>query len=284
VTSDDATAHDVERLLTEPVDRLHAFLERAERQLDSKRAELAEVRYALYELSADGARAGRHRAGGAIEALAHDVAPSLLRYLLDQTTDIVRVSTLRIDIGAGIEQENVRANKDMLLQGRFRQQTIYPMGIMDTGEGRAWARSFAASGEEQRVSLAPPSEFAVFDQRALVATAEWGDPASGYVLVRDPMVVAGFTALFDRAFARALPVAPDDAEGHDHDDEDDRLVRLLGLGLKDESIARYLGCSLRTVRRRVAQLMERHAVQTRFQLGVSVATDDLSSPVLRMDR
>ena len=82
-------------------------------------------------------------------------------------------------------------------------------------------------------------------------------------MVRDPMLITAFTQLFDRAFERALPVVPDD----DQDDEDLRLVKLLGLGLKDESIARYLGCSLRTVRRRVASLMARHGVQTRFQLG-----------------
>jgi DNA-binding NarL/FixJ family response regulator len=63
----------------------------------------------------------------------------------------------------------------------------------------------------------------------------------------------------------------------EQEDEDVRLVRLLGLGLKDESIARHLGCSLRTVRRRVAQLMDGYGVQTRFQLGVAAAQDDLVS-------
>ena len=83
-------------------------------------------------------------------------------------------------------------------------------------------------------------------------------------MVRDPMLIAAFIQLFDRAFDRALPVAP----GDEHDD-DQRLLKLLGLGLKDESIARYLGCSLRTVRRRVAGLMAAHGVQTRFQLGLA---------------
>jgi DNA-binding NarL/FixJ family response regulator len=37
--------------------------------------------------------------------------------------------------------------------------------------------------------------------------------------------------------------------------------------MKDEAIARYLGVSLRTVRRRVARLMAVNGVDTRFQLG-----------------
>ena len=48
---------------------------------------------------------------------------------------------------------------------------------------------------------------------------------------------------------------------------DPKLVELLELGLKDEAIARYLGVSLRTVRRRVAHLMAVNGVDTRFQLG-----------------
>ena len=42
---------------------------------------------------------------------------------------------------------------------------------------------------------------------------------------------------------------------------------MLASGLKDEAIARYLGVSLRTVRRRVATLMEDLGAHTRFQLG-----------------
>ena len=50
-----------------------------------------------------------------------------------------------------------------------------------------------------------------------------------------------------------------------------QLVELLELGLKDEAIARYLGVSLRTVRRRVAHLMAVNGVDTRFQLGWALA-------------
>lgn len=280
VTSADANATEVERLFTEPYDRLMRILERGEEQIEARRAELAEVRYALYQLTARGGADGPPRAGGVLEPLRPEMAAPLLRYLIEHTTDLSRVCTLMIDVGAGAEQENVRLNQDLLAQGRFRQRTLYPMDIMETATGRAWVRSFAAVGEEQRLSLTPPSEFAIFDEHTLVAVAEWGNPESSYVVVRDPMIVAAFIQLFDRAYDRALPVTPDDEEG----DDDQRLLKLLGLGLKDESIARYLGCSLRTVRRRVAGLMARHGVQTRFQLGVAASTGGLGSPAGDGDR
>jgi hypothetical protein len=210
------------------------------------------------------------------------MAAPLLRYLIEHTTDLSRVCTMVIDVGAGVEQENLRLNQDLLAEGRFRQRTIYPMDIMDTEPGRAWVRSFAEAGEEQRLSLVPPSEFAIFDEHTLVAVGEWGNPASEYVMVRDPMVIAAFIQLFDRAFERALPMVRE--HGTDADDDDQRLLKLLGLGLKDESIARYLGCSLRTVRRRVAALMAAHNVQTRFQLGLATSAGGLGSRPAAADR
>lgn len=50
-----------------------------------------------------------------------------------------------------------------------------------------------------------------------------------------------------------------------------RLLGLLGQGMKDETVAYHLGTSVRTVRRRIAGLMERLNVRSRFQAGVAAA-------------
>ncbi|MDN5718399.1 MAG: hypothetical protein L0G89_14325, partial [Janibacter sp.] len=54
---------------------------------------------------------------------------------------------------------------------------------------------------------------------------------------------------------------------------DDALIRMLALGAKDEMIARTLHVGLRTVRRRVAALMDQYGVGTRLQLGVALERD-----------
>ena len=280
MTSGNDRVHEVERLFTDPFDRLMGILERGEQQIEARRAELAEVRYALYQLTAQRGDSRPPQPGGLLEPLRPEMAAPLLRYLIEHTTQLARVCTMVIGVGAGVEQENFRLNQDLLAEGRFRQRTIYPMDIMDTEPGRAWVRSFAAAGEEQRLSLSPPSEFAIFDDHTVVAVGEWANPEAPYVVVREPMLIAAFTQLFDRAYDRALPVAADDEQ----DDDEQRLLKLLGLGLKDESIARYLGCSLRTVRRRVAVLMARHGVQTRFQLGMAASAGGLGSPDHARDR
>ncbi|KRE54634.1 helix-turn-helix transcriptional regulator [Phycicoccus sp. Soil748] len=279
MTSTDEPRRQVQALFVDPVERLQRILERGERQLEARREDLAEVRFALYEL-ASAAGSVSTRGQRVVEPLPADLAPSVLRHLVDSTTSIVRHCAMTVEVGSGLDPDVNRQTRELLSAGAFRQQTIYPIDIMDTKAGRTWVRAWADAGEEQRLSLVPPTDFAVFDQEAVVAVADWGNPAADYVLIRDPMLVSAFTALFDRSFARALPVAPEGGP----DPAEQELMRLLALGLKDESIARYLHCSLRTVRRRVAQLMDRHGVQTRFQLGVAAARAGLATLADPTDR
>jgi DNA-binding NarL/FixJ family response regulator len=53
--------------------------------------------------------------------------------------------------------------------------------------------------------------------------------------------------------------------------EDAHLLALMAAGLKDEVVARRLGLSLRTVRRRIANLMDELGADTRFQAGLEAA-------------
>jgi DNA-binding CsgD family transcriptional regulator len=267
-------AAEIERIFADPLQRLQGILARDERRLDARRHDIAEARQALLQLVSSFASPDAVRGTPVWEVVAAELASDLVRHLLATTTDIVRSSVLSLDVGPGLDRDSIIEGQGYLRSGRFRQRTLYPMDVMETPAGRQWVRSWGLVGEVQRLSLAPPSDFAIFDDDAVMAVATWGDAATDYVLIREPMIVAAFTALFERSFERALPVAGEQAEG-DAATGDLQLLRLLGRGLKDESIARYLGVSLRTVRRRVAHLMDVHAAETRFQLGVAAARADL---------
>jgi hypothetical protein len=256
-----------------PMERLQRVLEHGEAELERRRSELTEVRHALLQLAGELAQPATGRPSPVWEVLSVEMAPPLIRALTDQTErtrGMIRSCVLSIDVGPGLDESSIRQAQELLASRRIRQRSLYPIEVVDTADGRSWVQSWAAVGEEQRVSMSPPSDFAIFGQDAVMAVSEWGNAAADYVLIREPMIVAAFTALFDRAYDRALPMAVDPGS-----DPDLRLIRLLGLGLKDESIARYLGCSLRTVRRKVAYLMEVHGAQTRFQLGVAAAGEHL---------
>jgi DNA-binding CsgD family transcriptional regulator len=262
-------AAEIERIFADPLQRLQGILARDEERLDARRHDISEARQALLQLVASYSQP-EDKGSPVWEVVAAELAPDLLQHLIGATSEIVRSSVLSLEVGPGLDEASIRRSQAALREGRFRQRTLYPMDVVDDPAGRRWLASWAAVGEVQRLSLAPPSDFAIFDDAAVVAVATWGDPAADYVLIREPMIVAAFTTLFDRSFERGLPVAPGRQEG-EGSAEDRRLLRLLARGLKDESIARYLGVSLRTVRRRVANLMDAHAADTRFQLGVAAA-------------
>lgn len=267
-------AAEIERIFADPLQRLQGILARDERRLEVRRHDITEARQALLQLVARYSKPDDPRGTPVWEVVSAELAPALLQHLLASATDLVRSSVLSLDVGPGLDEATIEQGQGHLREGRFRQRTLYPMDVMDASAGRDWIRSWAAAGEVQRLSLAPPSDFAIFDDEAVVAVATWGDAAADYVLIREPMIVAAFTTLFDRSFERGLPVTAEQGAGADSAG-DLRLLRLLARGLKDESIARYLGVSLRTVRRRVAHLMDLHAAETRFQLGVAAARADL---------
>lgn len=139
-------------------------------------------------------------------------------------------------------------------------RSLYLASVVDASGD--WMRRWSDLGEEQRVVSHVPSQFVCFGDDAALATTQWGRSDGDWVVLRDPMVVAAFVELFDRLWDTAA-AAPEGSESRE-------LLALMEQGLKDEAIARVLGISLRTVRRRVAALMERYGVETRFQLALKV--------------
>lgn len=268
-----AAGPDPEFLVTDPLVTLQHVLEREVRRADRRRLELAEIGNALLRLAKQHDRPGTSPTA-VWEPMAAELAPTMVQRLVETTDGPIRHCVVDIDAGPGTEAEIRAAAVDRMSHGR-PQRGIYPLSAYEEPESRRLIEVFGRAGELQRISPEPPSDFAIFGQTAVMAVATWGDADSSYVLIRDPMLVHAFVELFERLFAQALPLP---AAGRDAD-SDVELLRMLGAGLKDEAIARYLGCSLRTVRRRIAALMDRHGADTRFQLGLAVAQGGLLSPV-----
>jgi DNA-binding Lrp family transcriptional regulator len=139
---------------------------------------------------------------------------------------------------------------------------IYPSAVLGHGEAVRLLHQWAGQGEHVRLHPAPPSRLAVFGGSAALVPAEWGRVPRHRIVVRSPGLVAAMATLFDLVWARSTPLEPLPS------DERDAVLRLLTSGLKDEAIARQLGISLRTVRRRVAELLDELGPRTRFAAGV----------------
>ncbi|HYN67256.1 MAG TPA: helix-turn-helix domain-containing protein [Ornithinibacter sp.] len=242
---------------------LEEHLRRELDRIEERRRDLAASRELLSRVTSS--------ALGATEPLSEPIsdaiAPSVVNRLLAETSGMLRNFVLTISEGPALDESTMRANEDRIRRGE-QQRAIYPASALSSPQGQRWMTVWGAVGEDQRIVPTTETEFAVFGETAVVALAAWDDPSQGYAVIRDPLVVRLYGAYFDLAWKHAVP-AP--VVGGREGTGDPRLVELLELGMKDEAIARHLGVSLRTVRRRVANLMAVNGVDTRFQLGWALA-------------
>ena len=108
------------------------------------------------------------------------------------------------------------------------------------------------------------------DTVALIPSAGPGEQQIS--LVRQPVVVGQLVQFFDAAWVQAAnrPV-PEPARDVAEAELKQRILLLLAEGVKDETVARRLGISLRTCRRHVAELLEQMGSSSRFQAGFRAA-------------
>ena len=130
----------------------------------------------------------------------------------------------------------------------------------DLAEAMVEAR---AAGVEFRRSEQAGSWMYV-DAPNLVALPVWwgsGTPESA-IAIRTPPVVAALDLLFSLLWATSNAWTDDDEPWVD-------VLRLLSGGLTDDSVARTLGTTSRTVRRRIAEAMRDLGATSRFTLGMA---------------
>ena len=123
-------------------------------------------------------------------------------------------------------------------------------------------------GEQAPVLPSVPLKLLVVDGcRALLPLT--ASAAGGYcaVVVWHSAVTEALQKLFELAWQQAAPLGQAVDDGGLSESER-TLTRLLAAGMKDEAVARHLGVSLRTLRRRVSELQERLGAASRFQLGM----------------
>lgn len=150
-----------------------------------------------------------------------------------------------------------------ILDGR-EVRAIYPARALREAPSVLIGR--ASIGEQIRVVPEVPTRLAVIGNRAMVPDPP-GLASERRLILRQPGLVEMLVSYFELLWDRAVAV-PALERGRATPDLDELLLAQLAQGTKDEQIARVLGISLRTVRRRVASMMAELGVDSRFQAGV----------------
>lgn len=149
-----------------------------------------------------------------------------------------------------------------------RLRTIYP--VRAAQEAPEVLRGRIAIGEEVRLLPDVPTRMLVIGRTHAILPEPLGYVDEPRSLIRQRGIVEAMLLLFEEMWDRASPV-PDLGGGPASPDLRRFLLQQLAGGSQDEQIARRLGISLRTVRRRVAELMSELGAESRFQAGVEAA-------------
>ncbi|WP_282796566.1 DNA-binding response regulator [Streptomyces sp. CC224B] len=159
--------------------------------------------------------------------------------------------------------------------GGLAMRKVYSRRAVGDPESERRLTAIAASGAQVRISGAPLArEAVVVDRRvAILAGPESRGPRT-YTVVRVPEVVDSVRALLYATWEAAadLPLALGSAGAPALAEDARQVLAALGSGLTDEAAARRLGMSLRTYRRRVADLMAALGATSRFQAGLFAST------------
>jgi len=159
-----------------------------------------------------------------------------------------------------------RAVAAAIAEGRTCR-AIYPVRALEDAPDNLRAR--AEAGEQIRVAAVVPTRLAIIGDGTALLQESFGLASSRRLVVREPGLLDAVHALFGLYWDRGIEVPGlDNPQGERRRVARRLLLQLLADGAKDERIARTLGWSLRTVRRRVAELMDEFHVETRFQAGV----------------
>ena len=162
--------------------------------------------------------------------------------------------------GAGESQPRVLGllGDGVTVRGIYAPDSLQVPGAVDD------AYDAAQAGEQSRVHPAVPMKLAVADRSVALLPLAVDRMVDSALVVRRSALLDALVQMFFLLWDQGVPVTTEP----DASDLDRRLLTMLAAGMKDDSIARQLDISSRTVGRRVAELMDRIGARTRFEAGV----------------
>lgn len=126
---------------------------------------------------------------------------------------------------------------------------------------------FVAQGAQVRVAARIAHRTIIIDRQTVVVSTAPDSLGLPFLIVREPAMVRSFYAQFAGQWktSHSVGVGAEDSLAAETVGE---IVGILQSGVTDEVAARQLGVSVRTVRRRVAAVMDLLGAKSRFEAGV----------------
>ncbi|MBO2450280.1 hypothetical protein J4573_24480 [Actinomadura barringtoniae] len=196
--------------------------------------------------------------------------------------EIARITRSPVSGAAGRPSTDNEPAEIAALRRGVGLRLIYPTAFFADDGLRGMIRPRLNEGGELRAVPDPPVELLALDRQVIVLTenrSAHDEDGGGHatLIVRGRGLVEALYALFENCWSQASTVdhyleVEEDGSGAEPSvplaPSDRIMLRLLGDGTKDEVVARRLGVSVRTVRRRVSEILRTMNATSRFQGGV----------------
>lgn len=217
--------------------------------------------------------------------LLHDTESIVTRLheLNHHTQDEILTCVPLKPMGASVHE--ARAADAQLLERGVRVSGLYLQSCRNDPALMEYFEWMTLQGADIRLAPTLPTRFQVFDGSVAVVAMAVDGSSPGAILVRNPGLVAALQRLFEILWQSAEPAFGADSGKADHElsAQQRELIRLLARGAKDESVARQMGVSVRTVRRAISELGVQLGAASRFELGVKCAAAGWTEATARTD-
>ncbi|MFE2284657.1 helix-turn-helix domain-containing protein [Streptomyces sp. NPDC059443] len=250
-----------------------------ERQTAAHLRHLSDIRSSISSLVHDFSELrGERREAVEIETLA---TPALVNAFLDDAGSMAR-TRLRAMHPGGPPPEDLMDDmllRDKEMEGRgISVEGLYLRRTAEIPYMSAYLVDAVRPGREARTAEYLPLRMILFDDDLAVLPIDPQDSSQGAFAIHGEALVRSLHALYDYCWHNATPVQQAQKISMAEPvlgSQDLVIVRMLADGVKDETIARHLGVSPRTLSRLVSGLLERLGVQTRFQAALRIAESGL---------
>ncbi|GID93957.1 LuxR C-terminal-related transcriptional regulator [Amorphoplanes digitatis] len=252
-----------------PTVGLASLIARAEAEVEEKQRQLEATRTVVMSLAA------AHEETRDREQITKWAGVDAVRGRLEDLAARTTVECVSLNPHAAQSPEGKSASQPLnqrMLERGVAIRAVYQDSHRHNPLLHEYAVWMTAMGAELRTAPTLPMLLVIFDRRTALLPIDPTDSSKGAQEVHAPGIVAAVYGLFAQIWSTATPLgqapACDDA---DLDPQLRELSRLLACGSTDEMIARKMGLSLRTIKRKSAELMDRLDARSRFQAGVIAA-------------
>lgn len=252
---------------------LNRLLDTHESELRRRQDDLSVARRAAESLilRADDARAESTRTILETVAAGAEIANVVSEILGDADTEVLTMLTI---LPSPQSLEYAASSDAALLARGVRARLIVLDGhLTRSPELVNHVERLIGLGVRVRVATTLPHRMIVVDGRTAVLPVDLRDETAGGLIARQPTLVGLALNAFEHSWQSAHEFAYEATEPADVPLNRMQLeiLRLLAEGGKDDTVARRLGISARTVRRLISEASESVGVDSRFQLAAEAA-------------